>query len=117
MAFIVYVIVRDATYSHYLNEHAPLDIRAIHAATVVAIVGLTVAGLHWAELARREIKACMTIWVLDMLAALLMVAAGCCLAIHIGQSKALEALPSNGVTFTVHHPVPYHRLGLYSQAH
>ncbi|MDR0478292.1 MAG: hypothetical protein LBH31_00505 [Burkholderiaceae bacterium] len=91
---------------YYLNEHAKFGVWAVGAATGFAVVGLAVAGWHWIRLDRREIKASMVIWVMDVLAALLLVAAGCSIAMYFGQVQDMQARPFHGLT--LRQPVHYY---------
>jgi len=92
-------------FNHRLNEHAAFGVWAIGAAAGFAVVGLTVAGSHWAGLARREIKTGATIWVMDVLAVLLLIAAGCAAAAHAGQIYDMYTRPAHETT--LHQPMRY----------
>ena len=79
--------------SYYLNEHAKLGSCGVDWTVGGAVVGLIIAGWHWINIAQREIKSGMLIWGVHVGAALLLIATGCCIAMHWGQIQDMKALP------------------------
>jgi hypothetical protein len=90
---------------YYLNQYAAPGAWAVRMATGSAVVGLAIGGWHWIELAQRQIKASAIFWIVDVLVVLLLVAAGCSVALYFGQIYDMRTLPSREVTLL--QPVRY----------
>lgn len=87
----------------YLSEHEMSNILAVGAIT--GLTGFAIAGLHWLGLARRAIKASIVIWMVDVLTVLLLIIAGCSMAMYTRLYQDMRASSFHEVT--LRQPVDY----------
>jgi len=83
---------------YYLNAHAAPGAGTASAAAGFLVLALAVAIWHWAEMARGEVTAGKVVWMLDVLAVLLLVAAGAIAALRLGQCYDLRTGPAQEVS-------------------